>query len=54
MIQDSDNLLERFESGDSIGDFEDVSFFLDRFKDNSVDDLIDTLFISTLDASLLR
>jgi len=54
MVQDSDNLLERFESGDSIGDFEDTSFFLDRFKDDSVDDSIDTSFISALDASLLR
>lgn len=54
-FQDSDDLLERFESGDSMGDVEDTSFFLDRFLDGvSVDDSIDTSFIFAIDASLLR
>lgn len=53
MIQDSDDLLERFKGGEIVGDFEDTSFFLDRFEDDgSVDDSID-VFIPALDASLL-
>lgn len=54
-FQDSDDLLERFEGGDSVDDFKDTLFFLDRFEDGvSVDDSIDTSFMFALDASLLR
>lgn len=52
----SDDLLERFEGGDSIDDFKDTfcdRSFLDRFEDGVSVDSTDT-FTSALDASLLR